>query len=154
MSDVYLARVDSPDFEETVEAAVDVGEFEDVPDPLSGAEEGRLWGVGPGSRNESNFEKLESGDLVLFYRDGEYVGSAWVEATFDDAWASETLWEDSDVTMCYTLSGYQAISVPKRKVNTIFGYSEGYSPSELMRVNPDNVDAQPAAIELALERVS
>ena len=154
MTHVYLATCDSPSFDETVANAVDLSDESELPESLEGSVEARFWGVEPGSRNESNFERLESGDLVLFYRDDEYVATAWVESTFeDDEWASETYWDDEERPMVYTVSEFESISVPRAKVNAIFGYSGSYSPGSLMRVNPDNVDSHPESIKLALSRV-
>ena len=156
MKHVYLAPCDSPDFDESVRADVELDGSSEIPEPLAGEGTVRFWGAASGSRNESNFERLEAGDLVLFYSDGEYVSTAWVESTFEDEaeWASSTVWTDKESSLLYTLTDVEEISVPREKVNTIFGYTGSYSPAGLMRVNPDNVDVQPASIKLALQRIS
>ncbi len=154
MTNLFLAPVDSPDFEASVRTPVDLDAIEDRPDALNDTDSVRLWGTTPGTRNESNFEKLRSGDLVLFREDDSYVGIGRVGTTFedDDGWASSRIWDDSDSTLLYTLSSYRDVSVPQSAVNRIFGYSDSYAPQGLMRVADGKVTNEPAAIELALER--
>lgn len=156
MTNVFLAPCDSPNFDDTVRESVDLRQLADYPDPLDGTQEVRFWGAKPGSRNEGNFEKMQRGDLVLFYQDGNYVGTAWVESTFvdEEGWASTEFWRGGESNLIYTLTDFEEISVPRRKLNRIFGYTKDYYPQGLMRVNPDNVDVRPASIKLALERVS
>lgn len=156
MKNVFLAPCDSPNFDDTVRNAVDLTQSSEHPAPLDGMGEVRFWGAKVGSRNESNFEKMQQGDLVLFYQDGDYVGTAWVDVKFrdDEGWASSNFWRGGNSRLIYTLTDFTEVSVPRQKVNTIFGYSEDYYPQGLMRVSPDNVTNRPAAIKLALERVS
>ncbi|MFP8954926.1 hypothetical protein ACLI4Z_18500 [Natrialbaceae archaeon A-arb3/5] len=119
-------------------------------------DEVRFWGARTGNRNESNFEKMQQGDLVLFYQEGKYVGTARVESQFKDeeGWASEKFWRGGSSYLVYTLTDFEDINVPKEKVNRIFGYTDGYYPQGLMRVSPDNVDKRLISIKLALSRVS
>ncbi|MFC3958045.1 hypothetical protein [Halovivax cerinus] len=156
MSNVFLARCESPTFDETVASSVDLADYPDHPDGLADGGAVRFWGVSAGSRNESNFEKLAEADLVLFYQDGAYVATGRVERTLADEaeWASDAFDADDAFTMLYTLSDVAKIRVPREKVNRLFEYSSSYEPHGLLRVNPSNVDASLGAIELALERVS
>lgn len=156
MSNVFLAPCDSPNFDDTVRNSIDLSQYSDFPEPLDGKEEVRFWGARVGTRNESNFEKMGAGDLVLFYQEGNYIGTAWVDSKFEDeeSWASTTFWRGGESQLVYTLTEFEEIAVPRRKVNRIFGYTEKYYPQGLMRVNPSNVEKSLAAIKLALKRVS
>ncbi len=158
MTNVFLARCDSPNFDTTVTSGVDLSQYPEPPATLDGFGDSpvRFWGAGAGTRNESNFEKMAVGDLVLFYRDGTYVGTAWVDTKFKDktGWASDTVWNDGDARLLYTLTDFEPVSIPREKVNRIFDYTDGYTPSELLRVSDSNVTRQPAAIKLALQRYS
>ena len=153
---VFLAPWDADSFDRTVSEAVDLSEYDDRPEALDAGGEVRLAGVGEGSRNESNFEKLESGDLVLFYEGSEYVGAGWVGTTFEDSngWVSETLWDDDERPLVFTVDEFTPITVSKAAVNSIFGYSESYNPAGLLRVADDKLSNQPEAIKLAVERYS
>lgn len=152
-SNVFLASIDPGNFETTVRTPVDPTDHPDRPDALSEADTARLWGVTEGGSGDT-YEKLESGDLVLFYADGEYVGTGRVGTTFDDdeRWVSETFWDDAPATSIYTVESFEPVSVPKAAVNRIFDYSEGYTPQELLRVAASRLDRSPAAIELALRQ--
>lgn len=156
MSNVFLARCESPAFDETVVSPVDLTSVPEAPDGLADGESVRFWGVSDGSRNESNFAKLEPDDLVLFFRDDAYVATGRVETTVedDDGWASDAFETGEPFTMLYSLSAVEEIQVPRAKVNRLFDYSDSYEPHGLLRVNPSNVDGSLAAIELALQRVS
>lgn len=151
---VFLASVDPGNFETTVRSPVDPTEHDDSPDALAGGE-ARVWGVTEGGSGD-NYGKLESGDLVLFYADGEYVGTGRVGTTFEDdeQWVSETFWEDAPATSLYTVESFEPVAVPKAAVNRIFDYSEGYTPQELLRVADDRVDRSLDAIELAVQQYS
>jgi hypothetical protein len=116
----------------------------------------RFWGVREGSGNESYFEKMAEGDLVLFYQDGRYVGTGWVGTTFadDDGWARTTFWQDAPSTLVYTIEGFTPVSVPRSAVNTVFDYVSDYYPQGLMRVAESRVTSSPAAIARAVQRYS
>lgn len=154
-ANVFLASVDPGNFETTVRTPVDLTDHSDRPDALSGAESARLWAVTEGASGDT-YEKLASGDLVLFYADGEYVGTGRVGTTFEDdeQWVSETFWEDAPATSLYTVESFEPVTVPKAAVNRIFDYSEGYTPQELLRVADSRVDRSPDAIELAVQQYS
>jgi len=156
MKNVFLAPCDSPNFDDTVRNAVDLTHSSAHPASLNDTDEVRFWGARVGSQNENYFEKMQNGDLILFYQNGEYVGTAWVDFKFrdDEGWASSNFWRGGSSRLIYTLIDFTEVSIPKEKVNTIFGYSAEYNPRGLIRVNPDNVNNRPAAIKLALERIS
>lgn len=153
-SNVFLAPCDPANFERTVLTEVDLGDYPDHPSALSGMETVRFWGVREGSRNETYFEKMESGDIVLFYQDGDYVGTGRVGTTFEDeaGWASTTFWNDAPSWLVYTIEKFEQISVPKSVVNGVLGYQEDYNPQGLIRVAEHRLDKRPASYELALKK--
>lgn len=151
---VFLVSCDPEDFERTVATPVVVEDHPDPPEALEGEGSVRLWGAPEGTRTVEAFERMEPGDLLLFYADGTYVGVGRVGRTFadDDAWASESLWSAVESTNLFTVTDFTPVSVGLAAVNAIFGYSGSYVPQGLMRVAPDRVTARPAAIELAVRR--
>lgn len=155
-SNVFLAPCDSANFDRTVGSAVDLTEYPDRPSALADGDEVRFWGAREGSRNEEYFEKMASGDLVLFYQDGAYVGTGRVGTTFEDdeGWASTNFWNDAPSRLIYTIEDFAEISVPKSAVNRIFDYAEDYNPQGLMRVADGRIDKRDRAIALALKRYS
>lgn len=153
-SQVFLVPCDPENFERTVVSAVNLTDYSEAPDALAGIETVRLWGARTGTQNESYFEKMESGDLVVFYQDGRYVGTGRIGRTFQDSaeWVSMTLWNDAPSTLIYTIEDFSRIDVPKAAVNRIFDYAEGYNPQGLIRVTDSRVSRRTAVIKRALEK--
>lgn len=151
-SNIFLVRADPTDFDRTVRAEINVGDYPDHPEPLSGIGTVRFFRA-PETRTDT-FEKMAADDLLLFHHDGEYVGVGRVGITFEDdeRWASTTVWSDSSSTQLYTVQGFTPVSVPKAAVNRIFEYAAGYTPQNLMRVADSRVDNRPEAIKRALEQ--
>jgi hypothetical protein len=151
-SNIFLARSDPKDFDRTVLSEVELSSYPDHPEAFSEMETAQFFGA-PESRR-STFEKMNADDLVLFHQNGEYIGTGWIETTFEDdqQWASTTVWSDTSSTLIYTLQGVTSVSVPTTAVNRIFEYADGYMPQNLMRVAADRVDNRPKTIKRALEQ--
>lgn len=151
---VYLASCDPGNFDRTVLSEIDLSDYPDHPEALSGMDTVRFWGVRDGSRNADFFEKMKSGDLVLFYQDDRYVGSGWVGTKFRDEaeWASSTFWNDAPSHLIYTLQEFRSEAVPKAAVNRIFDYSESYSPQGLTRVADSKMTRRPEVIRQAIKK--
>ncbi|MGM0448603.1 MAG: hypothetical protein ACQERM_10200 [Methanobacteriota archaeon] len=149
---VFLVPIDPENFDRTVRSPVDLTDYPDRPEPLADLDETRLWAVDDDSGNGSTFEKMESGDLLLFYADDEYVATGRVGEAFADGdrWASGTFWTAFPTTRVYTVIDFSAVSAPKRAVNRIFDYSSSYTPG-FMRVADGRVTADLSSIESALE---
>ncbi len=150
---VFLVPIDPENFDRTVRSSVDLTEYADRPEPLSELDEARVWAVSDDRGTGSTFERMSSGDLVLFYHDDEYVATGRIGTTFEDEdrWVSGTFWTALPATRIYTVESFRAVSVPKRGVNRIFDYSDAYTPG-LMRVADDRVNTQLTSIESALAR--
>lgn len=155
-ANVFLAPCDPGNFDRTVRSTVDPDEYPDHPGALDDLDDVRFWGVREGSRNETHFEKMNSGDLVLFYQDGTYVGSGRVGTTVEDSdgWASETFWDDAPSYLLYTVEDFAEITVPRTALNRIFDYDGSYTPQGLMRVADGRVTKDPAVIKHAVEKYS
>ena len=153
-SNVFLAPCDAGDFDRTVLSEVDLSEYPDRPEELSEMDTVRFWGAREGSRNEDYFDRMDSGDLILFYQSGSYVGTGLVGITFedDDQWASKTFWNNAPSRLIYTVTEFKPVSVPKEAVNQIFDYDDEYTPQGLIRVAQRRVDNQPTVITRALEK--
>ncbi|ACM57232.1 hypothetical protein [Halorubrum lacusprofundi] len=151
-ANVFLVPIDPENFDRTVQSAVDLTEYDDRPDPLADLDEVRLWAVDDDSGNGSTFERMEEGDLLLFYHDGEYLATGRVGTAFEDEdrWVSSTFWTAFPTTRVYTITDFTAASAPKRAVNTIFDYSASYTPG-FMRVADSRVNAELSSIESAIE---
>ena len=151
-SNIFLARSSPADFDATVRSAVAVDEYPDSPDPIAGMETVRLFAA-PETKGDT-FEKMTAGDLVLFHQDGEFVGTGRNKTTVEDdqQWAASTFWSDTQSPLIYLIEDFTPVAVPISAVNRIFGYADGYTPPNLMRVASNRVDNRPKAIEHALKQ--
>lgn len=144
---VFLAPCDFGDFEGAVASPVDLPDIEGVPG------EARVWAVPEGDQSSSSFEKMEEGDLLLFYDGETFVGTGRIGVTFeDDGGAVGEAVGDADRTQFYTVTEFTPVEVPRAAVNQIFEYSAGWNPGGLLRVADSRVANSPEAIELALEQ--
>lgn len=91
----------------------------------------------------------------MFYQNNSYIGVGYIGETFEDdaGWVRSTFWRNAPSQLIYTIEDFSAISVPREKVNSIFGYSEQYYPQGLSRVSDANVTNRVQAIKKALENV-
>lgn len=151
---VFLVPIDRANFEHTVVSPVDLSEYSDRPAALPGDDRVRLWGAADGTRSVDTYERMEPGDLLLFYAGGTYVGVGRVGLTVEDesGWASETLWEGTAMNHLFSVTDFASVDIPREAVNSLFEYGPDYSPGGLMRVAPDRVTASLPAIELAVRR--
>lgn len=150
---VFLVPIDQSNFERTVASPVEPADHPDRPEALPDDGEVRLWGAEDGTRSVETFERMEEGDLLLFYEGGTYVGVGRAGTTFEDAdgWASETFWDGADREHVFTVTDFAPLSVSRAAVHRLFDYGADYSPG-FTRVAPDRVTASLAAIELAVKR--
>jgi hypothetical protein len=152
---VFLVTVDAERFERTVATPADLDEQPGRPEPLEGREAARLWGAPAGDRTRSTFERMAAGDLLIFYAEDRCVGVGEVGDSFEDGdgWVATTFWGGEPTPLVFTVENFRSVSVPRARVNAVFGYGAGYQPPVLMRVADDRVDSDPRAIALAVERV-
>jgi hypothetical protein len=68
-SNVFLAPCDEGN-DRTIRSEVDLSKHPSRPEEFSEIDTIRFWGVREGPNNESYFERMDSGDLVLFYQNG------------------------------------------------------------------------------------
>lgn len=153
-SNVFLAAVTQPDFEETVLSPAPIGEESGHPTLLENVTDVRIWGAPPSA--ETHFEKLEAGDLVLFVDGETYVGVGTIGQTLidEEGWAQSTLWGETAYTHLYTLADFSPVTVPKSAVNRIFEYGATYTPGALMRIADNRINRPLAVIRRALVQYS
>ena len=155
-ANVFLAPCDSPNFDRTVVTEIDLNQFPNRPSFFEEMDQVRFWGVRDGSRNRDYFEKMQRGDLVLFYQDGNYIGTGWVGDKFEDEsnWASTTFWQNAPSQLLYTIKNFNQVQVPKSAVNVIFDYVSDYNPEGLMRVADNRVQRRSEVIARAIQMYS
>lgn len=148
---VFLISADPETFDRTVATQVALTDQSDVPEPISGREAVRAGGLEGSDRNRSTFERMSESDLLLFYVDDRYVATGRVGETFEDDAFGETVWDEADATLLYTVESYTPIDVSKAAGNRVFGYDPDYTPNT-MRVAANRVDRRIETIEQAMQR--
>lgn len=150
---VFLVPIDQANFERTVATPIDLADHPDRPDSLTQDGTVRLWWAEDGARSIETYERMEPGDLLLFYEDGTYVGVGRVGQTFRDesGWAGETFWQDAHADRLFTVTDFASLALPRAAVHRLFDYGPDYSPG-FIRVSPDRVTASLSAIEIAVKR--
>ncbi|MFB6200133.1 MAG: AAA family ATPase [Candidatus Nanohaloarchaea archaeon] len=103
------------------------------------------WGATPGTSNESYWDQMTPGDLVLFYLDKEYVYKGVVSYKTDNSGLAENIWgkDDEGDTWRYMFffDDIEKIELSDSEVNRKLGYDSGYYPQGLVRSNTE--DLQP-----------
>lgn len=153
-SNVFLAPCDPGNFKRTVLTEIQVADYRDAPAAIADQETVRFWGARDGTRNRQFFEKMDPGDVVLFYHDGDYVGVATIDSTFEDTdgWARETIWQNAPSQLIYTLHDFSELSVPRHAVNVLFDYDADSYPQGLTRVSDRRYSSSLHAIKRAVEK--
>ncbi len=100
-----------------------------------------VWGAVPGPLNETRWEKMESGDVVLIYNNGyiRFVGE--IAAKVRSKELAKYFWHETPEgetwELIYFILNEERVSVPLSKINPLFGYKENYSPQGLTMINED-----------------
>ena len=125
-------------YSDTVENLVDLSRFSkflgsDSEDLLSISENGKiaLWGVTPGNNgvNISKFQKLESGDTVLFTSKGFVFSSGTITHLFHNKELAHALWGEDPKGQTweymYALDVIQSHEIPYQILRDAIGSDEG-----------------------------
>lgn len=93
-----------------------------------------FWGVTEGDkgRNRTKWQRISSGDLVLFARDGAYFSSGIVALPFENEALAERLWKrnvDGDTwKFMYAIDELREVAIPYTELNPVMGYEDAYVP--------------------------
>lgn len=152
-SQLFLVTFDLPNFKWTV-LGPNPGDGPDweidklsekVPELGSNPSNPRIWGVKPGSNNESFYEKMKKDDYLLFYRDGKYRWAGVVGDKFDNEQFDDEYWvEGTECTMLYTVEDLKEIDLSREKLNNTLEYEDRgdrpWNPQGVQRVEPSKVE--------------
>ena len=143
MPQLWLVPADAESYLRTLASPVDLS---DAPDkPAAFPDEARVWGVrtdpaqGSWDRNRRNLERMEPGDPLLVYRNGEgqYVGRGEVGPFWHTEYVRDTFWNGGPALDVFAVEDYREIDVPTSTVNRLLDYKEGFVPQGLWRVADD-----------------
>ena len=85
-----------------------------------------VWGAVPGPMNESRWEKMMPGDVVLIYNNGRIRFAGEIAAKVRNAELARYFWRENDAggtwELMYFIVNEERTDVPIEKLNPLFGY--------------------------------
>ena len=90
----------------------------------------RCWGVTPSKTNIGKWERIQTGDVTLFARQGKIFGKATTTMKFHNRALAQELWktnkEGDTWEYMYFLDEVEKLDVPYLEFNKIIGYEPNY----------------------------
>jgi hypothetical protein len=98
-----------------------------------------VWGAVPGPMNESRWEKMRAGDVVLIYNCGRIRFAGEIAAKVRNKELARYFWKEDEAgstwELMYFIVNEESTNVPIEKLNPLFGYQPHYRPQGFSMVN-------------------
>ena len=98
-----------------------------------------VWGAVPGPMNETRWEKMKPGDVVLIYNDGRIRFAGEIAVKVRNRELARYFWEENDGgttwELMYFIVNEERTDVPIEKLNPLFGYQAHYHPQGFSMIN-------------------
>jgi hypothetical protein len=98
-----------------------------------------VWGAVPGPMNESRWEKMAPGDVVLIYNSGRIRFAGEIAAKVRNKELARYFWKENDAgftwEFMYFIVNEERTDVPIEKLNPLFGYQCNYRPQGFSMIN-------------------
>jgi hypothetical protein len=98
-----------------------------------------VWGAVPGPMNESRWDKMTPGDVVLIYNKGHIRFAGEIAAKVRNKDLARYFWKENDAgstwELMYFIVNDEKTDVPIEKLNPLFGYQPQYRPQGFSMVN-------------------
>src|SRR5260370_12547133 len=98
-----------------------------------------VWGAVPGPMNESRWEKMAPGDVVLIYNSGRIRFAGEIAAKVRNKELARYFWKENDTgttwEFMYFIVNVEKTDVPIEKLNPLFGYQSNYRPQGFSIIN-------------------
>jgi len=98
-----------------------------------------VWGSVPGPMNESRWEKMAPGDVVLIYNSGRIRFAGEIAAKVRNKELARYFWKENDAgttwEFMYFIVNEERTDVPIEKLNPLFGYQSNYRPQGFSMIN-------------------
>jgi hypothetical protein len=102
-----------------------------------------VWGAVPGPMNESRWEKMTAGDVVLIYNSGRIRFAGEIAAKVRNTDLARYFWKENEAggtwEFMYFIVNEEKTDVPIEKLNPLFGYQPHYRPQGFSMVNEEAV---------------
>ena len=97
------------------------------------------WGAVPGPMNESRWEKMSPGDVVLIYNSGHIRFAGEIAAKVRNKELARYFWRENEGgatwELMYFIVNEEKTDVPIEKLNPLFGYQSNYRPQGFSMIN-------------------
>ena len=98
-----------------------------------------VWGAVPGPMNESRWEKMRAGDVVLIYNSGRIRFAGEIAAKVRNKELARYFWKENEAgstwELMYFIVNEESTNVPIEKLNPLFGYQAHYRPQGFSMIN-------------------
>jgi hypothetical protein len=98
-----------------------------------------VWGAVPGPMNESRWEKMTPGDVVLIYNNGLIRFAGEIAAKVRNKELARHFWKENDTgstwELMYFIVNEERTNVAIEKLNPLFGYQPHYRPQGFSMIN-------------------
>src|SRR5437667_1338425 len=102
-----------------------------------------VWGAVPGPMNESRWERMEPGDVVLIYNHGRIRFAGEIAAKVRNKELARYFWKENETgttwELMYFIVNEERTDVTIEKLNPLFGYQSHYRPQGFSMVNEEAV---------------
>ncbi|MFC7070592.1 hypothetical protein ACFQL9_13140 [Halobaculum lipolyticum] len=135
---IFLVPVTLPEFKRSVYNKIDLSRLPIEEDTLSNVESPdgtRVWGVKNSQLNKKFYDKMTSGDHLLFYSDDKYRYYGTVGSKFSSNSVSREYWGDITADLLYTVERFTEIELSREKLNEACGYKLAYQPQSIRRIS-------------------
>ncbi|RDZ50456.1 hypothetical protein C5C07_19230 [Haloferax sp. Atlit-4N] len=119
-------------FEKTVHTPFDFT-TEQPPDELKGYEQARIWGFPEGEKNDSYWEQIAPGDLILFYRNDVFFAVATVAETIQSKDVGEHVWNNAGSKNVFVLENYKLLGLPVDRLWELLDFKSNFRLQGFMR---------------------
>lgn len=114
-------------------------EIENLENLFTTVQTSSLWGAVPGPMNESRWEKMTPGDVVLIYNNGRIRFAGEIAAKVRNKELARYSWkQDEDGStwaLMYFIVNEERTDVRMDKLNPLFGYQSHYHPQGFSMIN-------------------
>lgn len=141
---LYLVPMDEPSYRATVAEPLDLSDWENRPDDFPAT--ARVWGVRTDpaqdswERNQQTWERMESGEPLLFYLNGtgEFVAHGRIGVMCETDYIRDEYWNGGPAITVYTVEDYDdSVSVSLDEAKSILSYDDGFVLRGTHRVSED-----------------
>jgi hypothetical protein len=98
-----------------------------------------VWGSVPGPMNESRWERMTPGDVVLIYNNGRIRFAGEIAAKVRNRELARHFWREDQTgstwELIYFIVNEERTDVPIEKLNPLFGYQAHFRPQGFLMIN-------------------